>query len=87
VQRKALRKPGGLPRDSPAEWGASTRQLAPAGHWPGTRHPQKSERQPLIVRTRITRLVRKTLCCSKTTQMQDIVIGLLVNRSACGRTV
>jgi hypothetical protein len=32
-------------------------------------------------------VVRKTLCCSQTTQMQDIVLGLLVNRSACGRTV
>jgi insertion element IS1 protein InsB len=39
------------------------------------------------LRTRINRVVRKTICFSKTTQMHDIVIGLFVNRYAFGRTV
>jgi hypothetical protein len=35
----------------------------------------------------IKRLVRKTICFSKSTQMHDIVIGLFVNRYAFGRTL
>jgi IS1 family transposase len=45
------------------------------------------ERTHLTLRTRIKRLVRKTICCSQTTQMHDIVIGWFVNRYALGRTV
>jgi IS1 family transposase len=37
--------------------------------------------------TRIKRLVRKTICFSKSTQLHDIVIGLFVSRYAFGRTV
>jgi transposase-like protein len=37
--------------------------------------------------TRIKRLVRKTICFSKSTQLHDIVIGLFVNRYAFGRAV
>jgi hypothetical protein len=33
------------------------------------------------------RLVRQTICFSKMTQMHDIVIGVLVNRYACGRAL
>jgi insertion element IS1 protein InsB len=47
----------------------------------------KIERKHLTLRTRIKRLVRKTICFSKTTQMHDIVIGLFVNRYAFGRAV
>ena len=32
------------------------------------------------LRTRIKRLVRRTICFSKTEQMHDLVIGLFVNR-------
>ena len=35
----------------------------------------------------LKRLVRKTICFSKTTQMHDIMIGLFVNRYAFGRAV
>jgi insertion element IS1 protein InsB len=47
----------------------------------------KIERKHLTLRTRIKRLVRKTICFSKTPQMHDIVIGLFVNRYAFGRAV
>jgi len=47
----------------------------------------KIERKHLALRTRIKRLVRKTICFSKTTQMHDIVLGLFVNRYAFGRAV
>ena len=68
-------------------WGAYTRHLDPEEHTAGKRHTQKIERKYLTLRTRIKRLVRKTICFSKTTQMHDIVIGLFVNRYAFGRAV
>jgi insertion element IS1 protein InsB len=45
------------------------------------------ERKHLTIRTHITRVVRKTIYFSKIMQMHDIVIGLFVNRYACGRVV
>jgi insertion element IS1 protein InsB len=63
------------------------RHLAPDVHCPGKRNTQKIERQHLTLRTRMKRLVHKTICFAKTTQMHDIVIGLFVNRSAFGRAV
>ena len=49
--------------------------------------PERFSRKHLTLRTRIKRLVRKTICFSKTTQMHDIVLGLFVNRYAFGRAV
>ena len=68
-------------------WGAYTRHLDPEEHTPDKRNTQKIERKHLTLRTRIKRLVRKTICFSKTMQMHDIVIGLFVNRYAFGRAV
>ena len=68
-------------------WGAYTRQLDPEMHRPGKRNTQKIERKHLTLRTRIKRLMRKTICFSKSVQMHDIVIGLFVNRYAFGRVV
>ena len=51
------------------------------------RHTQTIERQPRTLRTRLKRLVRKTISCSETRQLHDIVMGLLVHCSAFGRTV
>ena len=45
------------------------------------------ERKHLTLRTRITRLARKTICFSKSIQMHDIVMGLLVNRYEFGLPV
>ena len=68
-------------------WGAYTPHLAPEKHTASNRCTQKIERQPQILRTRIERLVRKTICFSKSAPMHDIVIGLFVNRYAFGRPV
>ena len=87
MQLQALLEPFGLTRYSTDHWGAYTRHLAPDGHSPGNRHPQKIARKHLTLRTRMKRLVRKTICFSNTTQMHDIVIGLFVNRYAFGRAV
>jgi len=54
---------------------------------PGKRHTQTIERKHLTLRTRIKRLVRKTICFAKSVQMHDIVIGLFVNRYAFGLLV
>ncbi len=87
LQRKALREPCGLTRFYTDHWGAYTRHLDPDMHSPGKRNTQKIARKPLTLRTRITRLVRKTICFSKSTPMHDIVIGVYGNRFACGLLV
>ena len=80
LQLQALLEPFGLTRFYTDHWGAYTRHLAPEVHCPGKRHTQKIERKHLTLRTRIKRLMRKTICFSKSTQIHDIVIGLFVNR-------
>jgi insertion element IS1 protein InsB len=87
LQLKALLEPFGLRRFYTDHWGAYTRHLDSDVHSPGKRHTQKIERKPLMLRTRIKRLVRKTICFSKSTQMHDLVIGLFVNRYAFGLLV
>jgi insertion element IS1 protein InsB len=84
LQLKALLEPFGLTRFYTDHWGAYERHLDPDMHSPGKRNTQKIERKHLTLRTRIKRLVRKTICFSKSIQMHDIVIGLFVNRDAFG---
>jgi insertion element IS1 protein InsB len=50
-------------------------------------HMQKIESKHINLRTRIKRLVRRTLCFSKTERMHDLVIGLLVNRYEFRRAI
>ena len=83
VQLKALLEPFGITRYYTDYWGAYVRHLDPAEHNPGKRNTQQIERKHLTLRTRIKRLVRKTICFSKSIEMHDIVVGLFVNRSAC----
>jgi insertion element IS1 protein InsB len=87
LRLKALLEPCGIRRYHTEHWGAYTRHLGPEVHCPGKRNTQKIERKHLTIRTRMKRLVRKTICCSKSTQMHDLVIGLFVNRYAFGRAV
>ena len=87
LQLKALLEPFGLTRFYTDHWGAYTRHLDAEVHSPGKRNTQKIERKHLTLRTRIKRLVRKTICFSKSIQMHDIVIDLFVNRYAFGLLV
>jgi CTP synthase len=64
--------------------GAYERHIEPALHLVGKRNTQKIERKHLTLRTRIKRLVRKTICFSKSIVMHDIVIGLFINRYEFG---
>jgi insertion element IS1 protein InsB len=75
LRLKALLEPFGLTHFYTDHWGAYTRHLAPEVHSPGKRNTQKIERKHPTLRARIKRLVRKTICFSKSTQMHDIVLG------------
>ena len=87
LELKALLAPFGLTRDFIDGWGASQRHLDPAAHEISKRFTQQLERQHLTLRTRIKRLVRKTICFSKSIKMHDTVIGLFINRYEFGRVV
>src|SRR6266849_10629110 len=76
LKLKALLEPFGITRYYTDYWGAYTRHLDAAVRSPGKRNTQQIERKHLTLRTRIKRLVRKTICFSKTIQRHDIVIGL-----------
>ena len=69
------------------DWGAYTRHLAAAEHNPGKRNTQQIERTHLTLRTRIKRLVHRTIGFSRSIEMHDIVIGLYGNRYEFGRPV
>jgi insertion element IS1 protein InsB len=84
LKLKELLEPFGIKRFYTDGWGAYARHLEPEEHEVGKRNTQKIERKHLTLRTRIKRLVRKTICFSKTCQMHDIVIGLFMNRYEFG---
>ena len=85
LQRQALREPFGITRFDTDGWGAYERHIAPAQHHVGKENTQKIASKHINLRTRIKRLVRRTICFSKTTTMHDLVIGLFINRYEFGR--
>jgi insertion element IS1 protein InsB len=58
-----------------------------AEHNPDKWHTQQIAREHLTLRTRIKRLTHKTIYLSRSSQMHDIVLGLLVTRFAFGLPV
>ena len=87
LKLKGLLEPFGIKKYCTDYWGAYTRHLDADAHQPGKRNTQQIERKHLTLRTRIKRLMRKTICYSRSTQMHDIVIGLFVNRYEFGLPV
>jgi insertion element IS1 protein InsB len=87
LKLKALLEPFGINQFYTDGWGAYARHLHPAEHTVGKRNTQRIERKHLTMRTRIKRLVRKTICFSKSIMMHDIVIGLFINRLEFCRAV
>jgi len=79
-----LLEPWGIRRFSTDGWGAYERHIDPEQHEVGKANTQKIESKHLNLRTRIKRLVRRTICFSKTTTMHDLVIGLFINRYEFG---
>ena len=53
-------------------------------HEMGKRNTQKIKRKNLKFRAWIKRLIRKTICFSKSETLRDTVIGLLNNKVECG---
>ena len=84
LQLKTLLEPFGVKRYCPDGWGAYERHLPAELHEVGKRKTQRIERKHLSLRTRIKRLVRKTICFSKTEEMHELVIGLFINRYEFG---
>jgi len=84
---KALLAPFGIRRFYTDGWGAYRRHLDPHWHVVGKRRTQQLEQKHLTLRTRIKRLVRRTICFSKSIQMHEIVIGLFINRFEFGLAV
>jgi insertion element IS1 protein InsB len=87
LQLKALLDPFGITRYYTDYWGAYERNLEPAVHRSGKCHTQQIERKHLTLRTRIKRLVRRTICFSKSNAMHDLVIGLFINRYEFGASI
>jgi insertion element IS1 protein InsB len=87
VKLKTLLAPLGIRRFYTDGWSAYQRHLDPQLHVVGKRRAQQLERKHLALRTRIKRLVRKTLCFSRSVPMHEIVIGLFSNRFEFGVNV
>ena len=84
LELKGLLEPFGITRFYTDGWGAYERHIDPQQHHVGKENTQKIESKHSNLRTRIKRLVRRTICFSKTTAMHDLVIGLFINRYEFG---
>ena len=84
LELKKLLEPFGITTFYTDDWGAYERHLPATQRVVGKANTQKIERKHLTLRTRIKRLVRKTICFSKLEKMHDIVIGLFINRYEFG---
>jgi insertion element IS1 protein InsB len=84
LELKKLLEPFGITRFYTDAAGVYQRHLTPEEHEIGKKNTQTIERKHLTFRTRIKRLVRKTICFSKTIIMHDLVIGLFINRYEFG---
>jgi hypothetical protein len=71
-----------LPLPIPCEWYLEAEQ-----YHVEKEHTQKIKSTYINLWTRINRCVRHTICLPKTAPMHDLVIGLCINRYACGRSL
>ena len=84
MKLKELLAPFNIKKFYTDDWGAYDRHLDKSKHEVGKRNTQKIERKNLNFRIWIKRLARKTICFSKSEEMHDIVIGLLINKLEFG---
>ncbi len=87
LKLKALLEPFGITKFYTDGWGAYARHIDAEQHTVGKAHTQKIEGKHINLRTRIKRLMRRTICFSKTERMHDLVIGLFINRYEFGRAL
>ena len=69
LELQKLLIPFGIKRFLSDDWGAYSRHIDPERHVIGKRNTQKIERKHLTLRTRLKRLVRKTICFSTTVRL------------------
>lgn len=86
LKLKQLLKPLGIEHYLTDGWGGYDRHIPARNLSIGKECTQKIERKHLPLRTRLKRLVRKTICFSKSENMHDIVLGLFINRYEFGLT-
>ena len=84
LRLQGLLEPFGITKFSTDGWGAYERHIDAEKHQVGKENIQKIESKHINLRTRIKRLVRRTICFSKTERMHDLVIGLFINRYEFG---
>jgi insertion element IS1 protein InsB len=84
LKPQELLEPFGITTFYTDGWGAYERHIDAEQHQVGKENTQKIESKHITLRTRIKRLIRRTICFSKTEQMHDLVIGLFVNRYEFG---
>jgi len=72
-QLQALLEPFGITRYYTDGLGAYERHIDPEQHEVGKEHTQKIEGKHINLQTRIKRLVRRTICFSKTEDQQDLL--------------
>lgn len=82
-----LLEPFGITTYDTDGWGAYERHIDAEKHQVGKENTQKIESKPINLRTRMKRLVRRTICFSKMEQMHDLVIGLFINRYEFGQAL
>jgi insertion element IS1 protein InsB len=87
LKLKALLAPLDITHYYTDKAGVYQRHLPPAQHTVGKLTMQKIKRKHLTLRTRLKRLVRKTLCFSRSYLMHDLLIGLYMNRVEFGCAV
>jgi insertion element IS1 protein InsB len=85
LKLKALLEPFGITKYYTDGWGAYERHLDSKQHRVGKDKTQKIESKHINLRTRIKRLMRRTICFSKSERMHDLVVGLFINRYEFGR--
>lgn len=79
MEMKGLLEPFGITIFYTDSWGAYSRNIPVENHVASKENTQRIERKNLTLRTRIKRLVRRTICFSKCQKMHDIVVGLVIN--------
>ncbi len=84
LRLQELLEPFGITKFYTDGWGAYERHIDAEKHQVGKENTQKIESKHINLRTRIKRLVRRTICFSKTERMHDLVIGLFINRYEFG---
>jgi insertion element IS1 protein InsB len=84
LRLQKLLEPFGITKFYTDGWGAYERHIDPEQHTVGKAQTQKIESKHINLRTRIKRLMRRTICFSKTERMHDLVVGLFINRYEFG---